>query len=172
MQLLSSLQLMGIPVVGPLAALCSAGQAIRRFIFPLSRVNPVAFSGNPPEGLSWTANRSALPGYHAFRGAAPGAMAIGFAENLTASLGGKGYNVSDLNGALSDARTALAGGNTTAFGSAMRSFRRDLGAKVAAGTIGRMVIEDYLKTLTGMHPAAGARGFPLRGMRIQVRRGR
>jgi hypothetical protein len=96
-------------------------------------------------------------------------MAAGLAENLTAYLGGKGYDVTDMNAALTDARTALASSNLTAFGSAMRSFRKDLNAKIVTGTINRSVISDFLKTLPAPQPVAG---WGTRGGRVRMPAGR
>jgi hypothetical protein len=94
---------------------------------------------------------------------------LGFAENLTAYLAGKGYDVSDLNAALSDARTALAGPNTTAFRVALRTFQGDLNAKVTAGTINRTVVQDYLNTVSTGYGGFRARGEPARGMKMPGR---
>jgi hypothetical protein len=96
-------------------------------------------------------------------------MEVGLAENLTAYLAGKGYDVSDLNAALSDARTALAGSNTTVLKGAMRTFQSDLFAKVAAGTLNRTVIQDYLKTVSPGNSGLRAREVPGRGMRMPGR---
>jgi hypothetical protein len=91
-------------------------------------------------------------------------VGVGYAENLTAYLAGKGYDVSDLSAAISDAHTALGSSNMTALGSAMMAFRRDLDAKVTAGTINRTVIQDYLKTAsagTGLvRSGRGPAGMP------------
>jgi hypothetical protein len=168
LHLLTSFEVVGLPVVGPLAALVYAERAIRRFVFPSSTRGVI--SGNLPSGIGRTFNRSTLPLYPASR-SANGTLAVGFAANLTAYLGEKGYNVTDLDGALTDARTALQTSNLTEFRSAMGSFRRDLGAKIAAGTINRTVIEDYLKTLPAPNPVAAERGIYGRGLRIPVHGG-
>jgi hypothetical protein len=147
MNIFASLQVMGFPVVGPLAMLSEAKNVIQRFVTPSPRGQAGNFTWNLRSGWSSPAfNRSTLPMYAAYRSAA-GAMEVGFAENLTAFLGEKGYDVADLTAALSDAHAALAGSNVIALGSAMRTFRADLDAKVMAGTINGTVIQDYLKTL-------------------------
>ena len=163
--LLTSLQLMGFPVAGPLVLLSEAKNIILRFVNPSSKGTAGALIGNLRSGLNPRAfNRATLPAYPAGRGAA-GTMGVGFAENLSAYLAGKGYDVSDLNAALSDARTARAGSNTTALRVAMRTFQSDLNAKVTAGTINRTVIQDYLKTVSvGTGFARSGRG-PVGGMR-------
>ena len=96
-------------------------------------------------------------------------MGVGFAGNLTAYLAGKGYDVSDLNAALSDARAALTGSNTTALRVAMRTFQSDLNAKVTAGTINRTVIQEYLKTVSSGDSGFRAREIPAREMRMRGR---
>ena len=112
MNIFASLQVMGFPVVGPLAMLSEAKNVIQRFINPSSRGTAGALTGNLYPGWNpATFNRTTLPAYPAWRGA-PGTMAVGYAENLTAYLAGKGYEVSDLNAALSDAHAALASSNT------------------------------------------------------------
>jgi hypothetical protein len=147
MNILASFQVMGFPVVGPLAMLSEAKNVIQKFVTPSPKGQAGNFTWNLRTGWSSPAfNRSTLPLYSAYRSAA-GAMEIGFAENLTAFLGEKGYDVADLTAALSEAHAALAGSNVTALGSAMRTFRADLDAKVTAGTIEKSVIQDYLKTL-------------------------
>jgi hypothetical protein len=110
-------------------------------------------------------NESAFPRYLASRGQT-GAAALGHAENLTAYLGGKGYEIADLNEALSVARTALAASNLTAFRGAMMTFREDLNTKITAGTMNRTVIQDYLKTLPAMHPATEE--WTMRGRRARI----
>jgi len=167
--LLTSLQVMGFPVVGPLALLSGARNIIQRFVNPSSKVTTGALIRNFHSGLNpGTLYRSTLPAYPARMGT-PGTMGVGFAENLTAYLAGKGYDVSGLNAALSDARTALAGSNTTALRVALRTFQSDLNAKVTGGTINRTVVQEYLKTVS---PGAGgfrARGVPARAMRMPGR---
>ncbi|HUK39161.1 MAG TPA: hypothetical protein VLV30_08620 [Methanomicrobiales archaeon] len=164
MHVLSSLQLMSFPVVGPLIAAAYAERAIQRFVHPSPTVKPV-------QGTGFRAfNRSARPSPTGFGGAA-GERSLGSAENLTTYLGGKGYDVTDLNSALADARTALAGSNLTAFGSAMGSFRKDLNAKIAAGTLNRTVVQDYYRTLPQASPVNRAPMNRGMGMRISVRNG-
>jgi hypothetical protein len=157
MHIFSSLQVMAFPVVGPLALLSEAKDVIQRFTNPSSKVTPgSAMTWNFHPGLNpGFVNRTTLPIYHAF-GAAQGTAAVGYEENLTAYLAGKGYDVSDLNRALTDAHAALAGSNLTALGRAMMTFRSDLNAKVTAGTINRTVIQDYLKTMPGGNRGIGA----------------
>jgi hypothetical protein len=163
MTIFASLLVMGFPVVGPLVVLSEAKNVIQRFINPSSRGTVGASTGNlHPRWSPGTINRTTLPAYPAWRGT-PGTGGVGLAENLTAYLAGRGYNVSDLNTAISDAHAALASSNLTALGSAMMSFRRDLDAKVGAGTINGTVIRDYLKTMpagnwgirTGRGPVGG-----------------
>ena len=145
---------MAFPVVGPLAAVVEAKNIIQRFIRPSSAGFSGTFPGNLRPGLNRGAfNRTALPLYPA-PGGAQGTAAVGYEENLTAYLAGKGYDVSDLSAAISDANTAISGSNLTALRSAMMTFQRDLNAKVAAGTINRTVIQDFAKTMP-----AGARGI-------------
>jgi len=152
--LVTTLQAMGFPVLSPMALLLPVERAIERVVLP-SPGNPVAVPGHFTRGPPWSANRTALPFSTAVRGVS-GTREVGFAGNLTTYLGGKGYDVSDLNAALSNARMALAGSNLTAFGEAMRVYRSDLNAKITAGTLNSTVIRDYLKTLPVMHrPLAG-----------------
>jgi hypothetical protein len=164
MHLLTTLQVMGIPVVGPVAALSYAEYAIQRLTFRPTTERTL------PVNLSWRAgsrsfNESAFPRYIVSRGQT-GAAALGLAENLTAYLSGKGYGVADLNEALSVARTALAASNLTAFRVAMITFREDLNTKITAGTMNRTVIQDYLKTLPAMHPATAE--WTMRGRRARI----
>ncbi|MDD1665468.1 MAG: hypothetical protein LUQ32_08920 [Methanomicrobiales archaeon] len=167
--LFTSLQVMGFPVVGPLALLSGAKNIIQRFVNPASRGTAGTLVRNLRTGWNQrTFNRSTLPAYPARMGT-PGTAGIGFAENLTAYLAGKGYDVSDLNPALSDARTALADSNTTALRVAMRTFQGNLNAKVTAGTINRTVIQDYLKTESSVDSGFRAREIPARGMRMPGR---
>jgi len=150
---LSSLEAMAFPVAGPLAAVMEAKNIIQRFIRPSSAGFSGTFPGNLRPGLNRGAfNRTAHPLYPA-PGGAQGTAAIGYEENFTAYLAGKGYDVSDLSAAISDANTAIAGSNLTALRGAMMTFQRDLNAKVMAGTINRTVIQDFAKTMT-----PGARG--------------
>jgi len=164
MNAISSLQLMSFPVVGPLIAAVYAERAIQRFIHRPATVNPMQRTG------SWAFNRSARPLTGGFAGVA-GERSLGSAENLTTYLGSKGYDVTDLNSALSDARTALAGSNLTAFAGAMGSFRKDLGAKITAGTLNRTVLQDYFRTLPRTIPAHGMPRYRGTGMRISGRSG-
>jgi hypothetical protein len=159
MNIFASLLVMGLPVVGPLAMLSEAKNLAQRFITPSSRGAAGALTGNLHPGWNrGTINRTTIPAYPAWKGA-PGTMAVGYAENLTAYLAGKGYNVSDLNTAISDAHAALASSNTTALGSAMMTFRKDLDAKVTAGTMNRTVIQDFLRTMpTGNWGIPAGRG--------------
>jgi hypothetical protein len=170
MHLLTSLLVMGVPVVGPVALLSYAEHAIQRLIFPSSTVRKL------PGNLTWRTgsqvfNESALPQHLVLHGQT-GAGALGFAENLTAYLGGKGYEVTDLDAALSGARTALAGSNMTAFRIAMMSFRKDLDAKIVAGAINRTVIGDFLRTIHRMDSAGPGQEPYGRGLRIPALRGR
>ncbi len=155
---LNSLQLMGIPVVGPISGLLTAGRVIQRFIFPTPSGNPVPFTGNYSHGTRPGAmNRPAD-----YRFSAPGMTTltrqVGLAENLTAYLGGKGYNVSDLEGTITDAHDAIASSNLTALGNAVKSFRREINAKIESGTINRTVIGDFLKTFPANHARSGVHG--------------
>lgn len=167
--LFTSLQVMGFPVVGPLALLSGVKNIIQRFVNPSSRGTAGTLVRNLPTGWNpGTFNRSTLPAYPARIGA-PGTVAVGHAENLTAYLAVKGYDVSDLNEALSDVRTALAGSNATALRVAMRTFQSDLNAKVTGGTINRTIIQDYMKTATPVDSGFRAREIPARGMRMPGR---
>ncbi len=159
MNIFTTLRVIAFPVVGPLVVLLEAKNVIQRFIIPSSRGAAGAFTEDLHRGWSsGTFNRTTLPAYPAWKGA-PGTVAVGFAENLTAYLAGKGYNVSDLNTAISDAHAALASSNTTALGSAMMTFRKDLDAKVTAGTMNRTVIQDFLRTMpTGNWGIPAGRG--------------
>jgi len=169
MNILSSLQVLAFPVVGPLAVLWEARNAFGRFVTPSSRMMRGPFAGNYHPGWNPGAfRRSAVPRYPA-SGVAAGTMGINFAENLTGYLGGQGYDVSDLNAALADAKAALAGSNLTALGSSMRTFQSDLNAKIAAGTINRTAIQDYLKTTTSGNGGFRAWGVPVRGTMIPGR---
>ncbi|HVP24905.1 MAG TPA: hypothetical protein VMS81_02895 [Methanomicrobiales archaeon] len=164
MNLISSLQLMGNPITGPFALAIFAERAVQRFI-PFSPAEKPAVLGNIGKF-----NRTVAPAY------APGGVqattTISLAENLTAYLAGKGYDVADMNAALSRARTAIAGSNQTAFREAMAGFRTDLNAKIAAGTINRTAIGDYLKTLQPARtPVSAGWGTRARGMRITAHRG-
>lgn len=147
MNIFTSLLVMGLPLVGPIAMLSEAKKVIQRFINPSSRGTAGALTGNlHPRWSSGTFNRTTLPAYPVWKGA-PGTVAVGYAENLTAYLAGKGYDVADLNADLSGVHAALASSNTTALGSAMMTFRKDLDAKVTAGTMNRTVIQDFLRTM-------------------------
>ena len=161
--LLTFLQLMAFPVAGPLAALFWGERAVHRVIFPASGARPVAvahtFSNVP---VSRIMNRSSFPAAPGFRGMG-GIGGIGAAENLTTYIGGRGYDVAAMQAALSQARTALAASNTTAYRVAMVTYRKDLNAKVIAGTIPSSVIADYLKTLPATNTMPAWRGSP--GMR-------
>lgn len=179
MNIFSSLQVMAFPVVGPLAVVMEAKNVIQRFINPSSRGMTGAFTGNYRPGRSpWALRRTTLSVYPASRGAA-GTMGIGFAENLTGYLRGKGYNVSDLNAALSNVKADLASSNLTALGSSMRTFQSDLNAKIAAGTMNRTVIQDYLKTMpagnwgfrAGREPAGGMGAHRMGARWEHMRRG-
>ena len=161
--LFTSLEAMALPAAGPLLALTWAGRVAGRFLFPMRGTNPVGFIRNLSRGTGPRAmNRSAFPGYQGSPGAAT-FMGIGASENLTASLAGKGYDVADMQAALSRARTALAASNTTAYRAAMTAFREDLGTKVAAGTIPRTAIADYLKTLPAANRVPGRQGVRVMG---------
>jgi hypothetical protein len=163
--LVSSLQLMGYPIAGPLALVVFAERAVQRFISPSSTAKP-AVSGN-----FGTLHRIAAPAYPAQRGVR-GTTTISAAENLTAYLAGKGYDVTDMNTALSRARMALEGSNLTSYREAMAGFRTDLEVKIAAGTINRTAITGYLKTLQPARtPGATGWGIRGRGMRIPDYRG-
>ena len=167
--LLTSLQLIGYPVVGPLLFIPMARNIFQRFVNPSSKGTGGALIRNLHPVLNpVTVSRPALPAYPTWRGT-QGTVGLGFAENLTAYLAGKGYDVSDLNAALSDARTALAGPNTTAFRVALRTFQGDLNAKVTAGTINRTVVQDYLNTVSTGYGGFRARGEPARAMRMPGR---
>jgi hypothetical protein len=166
--LLTSLELMAFPLVGPLMLLPVAKNIIQRFVNPSSKGTAGTLIRNLPPGMNpETFNRSGLA-YPAWRGTT-GTMGVGFAENLTAYLAGKGYDVSDLNSALSQARTALAGSNTTALRVALRTFQADLNAKVTAGTINRTAVQDYLETVSPWAGGFRARGMSARAMRMPGR---
>ena len=167
--LLTSLELLGYPVVGPLVLIPVARNIVQRFVNPSSKGTAGALIRNLHPGLNpGTVKRSTLPSYPAWRGPM-GTVGVGFAENLTAYLAGKGYDVSDLDAALSDARTALAGSNATALRVALRTFQDDLNVKVMAGTINRTVVRDYLKTVSSGDGRFRARGLPARAMRMPGR---
>ena len=169
MNVFTSLQVMGYPLVGPLVLLSDAKNVVERFIHPSSRGMPGTFTRNYHTGWSpRVSGRPTVPAYPASRVAA-GTMGIGFAENLTGYLGGQGYDVSDLNAALADAKAALASSNLTALASSMRTFQTDLNAKIAAGTINRTVIQDYLKTTTSGNGGSRSWGVPVQGTMIPGR---
>ena len=172
--LLTSLQILSFPVAGPLAALTWAGRAVYRALHPAalhqaSGGRSAAFHGHFPSRYGIRSMyRPSFPATSGFRGRG-GIGEIGAAENLTAYIGGKGYDVTDLEAALLEARTALAASNTTAYRAAMMTFRKDIGTKVTAGTIPRMVIGEYLRTLSSANHVPGGRqtagkvwGFPPR----------
>jgi hypothetical protein len=162
--LISSLELMGNPIAGPLALTIFAERAVQRFISPSSAAKPAGF------GNFGSFNRTMAPA-NALRGVL-GTTTISAAGNLTEYLAGKGYDVADMNAALARARTALAGSNLTAYREAMSGFRTDLEVKIAAGTIDRTAITDYLKTLQPARtPGTTGWGIRGRGMRIPSRRG-
>jgi hypothetical protein len=161
--LFTSLEAMAIPAAGPLIALAWAGRVAGRFLFPMRGTNPVGFTRNLPRGaVPRAVNRSAFPRYQG-SGGMSAFLGIGASENLTASLAGKGYDVVDMQATLSGARTALAASNITAYQSAMMAFRKDLGAKVAAGTIPPTAIGDYLKTLPAANRVPGRQGVRVMG---------
>ena len=167
--LLTSVGLMAFPLVGPLMLLPVARNIVQRFVNPSSKGIPGALTRNLHPGMNpGTFSRSTPSAYPAGRGTT-GTMGVGFAENLTAYLAGKGYEVSDLNSALSDARTALAGSNTTALRVALRTFQTDLNAKVTAGTINRTAVQDYLETVSPWAGGFRARGMSARAMRMPGR---
>jgi hypothetical protein len=179
MNILSPLQVMAFPVVGPLAVVMGARNVIQRIINPSSGGMNRAFPGSYHPGWGpWAFNRSTLPAYPG-PGVATGSLEVGFAANLTGYLAGKGYNVSDLNAVLADAKASLASSDLTALGSAMRTFHRDLDAKIAAGALNRTVIRDYLKTLpsgnrgfrAGREPAGGMGAYQMRTRREHMRMG-
>ena len=156
--LLASLQMMGLPVVGPMVAISRVERFVLQSILFPPRGTRAGFA-RYPTGIPRAPNRSAT-----------GARALGRAENLTAYLSGKGYDVTDLNAALSEAGTALQSSNMTGFAGAMRIFRTDLDAKITAGTVNRTVIGDYLKTLPGPGSLTVGHGFHGMGMRFHHRR--
>ena len=164
-RLLPSALVMGIPLAIPLAAISFAEHAVQRFVSPSHGVNGFTGSITPGMGLR-SLNRSAFPPM-----GQAGVGGIGPAGNLTAYLRGKGYNVTDLNAALTRAGTALRSSNMTEYRSAMMTFRKDLDAKVTAGTINQTVIRDYLKTLSPGTNGPMVRRFPGRGMGIHGRHG-
>lgn len=100
-----------------------------------------------------------------------GAARISAAENLTAYLGGKGYEVTDLDASLPEARSAIQTSNITAFRSAMNTFMRDLNVMVVSGTVNRTVIQQFLKTQPTMDPAGKAWWAPARGINVPSPRG-
>ena len=147
--LITLLQAGALPVFGPLALLLPVGRALGRAVLP-SPVHPTT-AGRTMRGPAWPARRAALPFSTSAREAL-GTRELGSAQNLTSYLGVKGYDVSDLNAALSSAQTALGGSNLTAFREALTAYRTDLGAKISSGTLNRTVLQDYLKTLSVAHP--------------------
>ena len=74
------------------------------------------------------------------------------AENLTATLSGKGVDVTSLNAALTDAQNAIQDSNTTAFRDAMKSFSKALLTGLKDGSIPKADIG------RGMHPGVQKNG--------------
>jgi len=158
LHLFTLLQVMAIPVAGPLIALSWAGRPLHRFLSTALGAKPAIFPRNFSRGIGlWGLNRSAFPAGPGFR-IQNGVMGIAAAENLTTYLHSKGYNVSDLDTSLSVARAALAGSNLTAYRTAMGTFRKDLEIKITAGTINQSVILDYLKALPAANRVPGMVG--------------
>ena len=60
---------------------------------------------------------------------------LGFAKNLTNTLGTKGVDVSGLNTALTDAQNAIQNSNSTAFQDAMKTFTQAVRAEIKSGAI-------------------------------------
>ena len=77
---------------------------------------------------------------------------LAHAENLTATLSGKGVDVTGLNGALTDAQNAIQSSNTTAFRDAMKEFTKTLLADLKNGSIPKTDIRQ------GMHPGVPKSG--------------
>lgn len=67
------------------------------------------------------------------------------AQNMTAYLAGKGYNVDSLNAALADAKAAVLASDKDRFQSAMKTFRTELRAKVKDGSIDGADLNNYAK---------------------------
>lgn len=67
------------------------------------------------------------------------------AQNLTAYLAGKGYNVDSLNAALADVKAAVLASDKDRFQSAMKTFRTELRAKVKDGSIDKADLKSYAK---------------------------
>jgi hypothetical protein len=62
---------------------------------------------------------------------------LGFAENLTENLKGKGVDVTNLNAALATAQNAVQSSNSTAFRDAMKTFNQDIQAGIKSGSISK-----------------------------------
>jgi len=62
------------------------------------------------------------------------------AENLTTTLQQKGVDVTNLNAALANAKTALQNADTTAFKDAMKTFNQDIQAGIKSGSIDKSVL--------------------------------
>ena len=170
LSLFTSLEALAIPVVGPLALASSARNLVQRFL-PRTGHAPGSFANTHPGLASRVMDRSVVPVRQVQPGFAAGALTVGLAGNLTSYLAGKGYDVADLDAAVSAARNAQAASNLTALRTAMMTFRTDLGAKVSAGTINRSVIRDFLGTQPVIRQSA-RRGMPGNGMSPMARRGR
>jgi len=67
------------------------------------------------------------------------------ASNLTAYLAGKGYNVDSLNAALAEVKAAVPASDKGRFQSAMKTFARELRAKVKDGSIDKADLKSYAK---------------------------
>jgi len=170
LSLFTSLEALAIPVVGPLALASGARSLVQRFL-PRTGQAPSSFVNSHPGLVSRFMDRSAVPVRQFQPGFAAEAMSVGLAGNLTSYLAGKGYDVADLDAAVSVARNAQAASNLTALRSAMMTFRTDLGNKISAGTINRSVIRDFLGTQPVIRQFA-RRGMPVKGMSPMARRGR
>ena len=91
--------------------------------------------------------------------AAGEAKLLGFAENLTSTLGQNGVNVDNLNSAIESAQSAIASSNTTAFMDAMKTFNQDVQAGIKSGSIPKTALQ-------GMGP--GPDGFRKSGTTAPV----
>ena len=89
-----------------------------------------AFAATPAGGV---------PVRHGIAGAG-GERLLGFAENLTLSLQQKGVDVTGLNAALANARSAVQDSDKAAFKDAMNVFRQDIQAGIKDGSIRKPVL--------------------------------
>jgi hypothetical protein len=171
--LITSIPVIGIPLGGILVARSLAESVLHH---PITgnlggRVTGLD-RGLRREMGAGTINRSAVSVLHQpLNMSEAGAARISAAENLTVYLGGKGYEVTDLDASLSEARSAIQTSNLTAFRSAMNTFMRELNGLVVAGTVNRTVIQQFLKTQPTMDPAGKAWRAPARRIKVPSPRG-